>query len=244
MSLLRSKDWLRNDPSKKASRIWKAIEKAKISLHHGACYLVGDEKAINIWMDPWVPWIEGFKPKPKDKSVLQNPMAVENLINPNSKTWNQELLHQIFDQASIVAINELSISVSPSPDKLIWILNPKGQFTVKSAYQANMETSSSTNGGEIWKNLWKLKLYKRLKMLLWRIGLVALPTKKMLALKMGNMDTLCQLCGKAEESDVHLFFECHVSKEIWFGCSLSIRIDRLNLSYNEKIVKFVIDPIS
>uniref|UniRef100_A0A2N9GX56 Reverse transcriptase zinc-binding domain-containing protein n=1 Tax=Fagus sylvatica TaxID=28930 RepID=A0A2N9GX56_FAGSY len=72
-------------------------------------------------------------------------------------------------------------------------------------------------------------------MLLWRIGLGALPTKKMLALKMGNMDTLCQLCGKAEESDVHLFFECHVSKEIWFGCSWSIRIDRLNLSYNEKI---------
>uniref|UniRef100_A0A2N9G5Q2 Reverse transcriptase zinc-binding domain-containing protein n=1 Tax=Fagus sylvatica TaxID=28930 RepID=A0A2N9G5Q2_FAGSY len=98
-------------------------------------------------------------------------------------------------------------------------LKLEGQFIVKSAYQANTETSSSTNGSEIWKNLWKLKLHERLKMLLWRIGSSALPTKKMLALKMGNMDTICQLYEKAEESNVHLFFECHISKVIWFGCT-------------------------
>ncbi len=56
-------------------------------------------------------------------------------------------------------------------------------------------------------------------MLLWRIGSSALPTKKMLALKMGNMDTISQLYEKAEESNVHLFFECHISKVIWFGCT-------------------------
>ena len=61
-------------------------------------------------------------------------------------------IHQLFNQASIVAINKLSIPVSP-PDKLIWVLNRKGEFIVKSAYQANMKTSSSTNGSEIWKNL-------------------------------------------------------------------------------------------
>ena len=61
--------------------------------------------------------------------------------------------------------------------------------------------------------------FGRIFKMLRRIGSGALPTKKMLALKMGNMDTLYQFYGKAKKSDVHLFFECHISKAIWFACT-------------------------
>jgi hypothetical protein len=46
----------------------------------GACYAVGDGKSINIWLDSWVPWIEGYKPKRKDDSVEPNPLVVEKLL--------------------------------------------------------------------------------------------------------------------------------------------------------------------
>ena len=60
MKALRSKykarrGWLRHEPVKNASPIWQSIEKARELIVKGACYLVGDGKSIDIWLDPWVP---------------------------------------------------------------------------------------------------------------------------------------------------------------------------------------------
>ena len=59
MSILRSKykvkdDWLRSDSSKQASPIWKAIEKSKGIISKGACYLIGDSRSVEVWLDLWV----------------------------------------------------------------------------------------------------------------------------------------------------------------------------------------------
>lgn len=35
----------------------KEIEKAKSIVSKGACYLIGDGKSVDIWLDLWVPWI-------------------------------------------------------------------------------------------------------------------------------------------------------------------------------------------
>jgi hypothetical protein len=60
MRSLRSKykvrsNWLRKDPVRNASFIWRAIEKAKNLILKGACFLVGDGKSIDVWLDPWIP---------------------------------------------------------------------------------------------------------------------------------------------------------------------------------------------
>ena len=70
MNLLRRKDkvrkdWLRKEAVINASPIWKAIENSKKVIRKGACNNVGDGISINIWMDPWIPWLEGFKPRKK-----------------------------------------------------------------------------------------------------------------------------------------------------------------------------------
>ncbi len=45
-------NWLRNDLLKNVSPIWRAIEKAKNVISKGACFLVGDEKSIDVLLDP------------------------------------------------------------------------------------------------------------------------------------------------------------------------------------------------
>ena len=60
MKILRARymvknDWLRLEPPKNASPIWRAIEKAKDIIVKGACYLIEDGSSINVWLDPWVP---------------------------------------------------------------------------------------------------------------------------------------------------------------------------------------------
>ena len=168
---------------------------------------------------------------------------VKSLFNPTTKEWNHNELQQLFDKDSIEGIIRITIPASPTPDKLIWVKDPKGKFTVKSAYHASQLPTSNGTIENIWQDLWKLKIHNRTKMLLWRIGSSALPTEKMLAQRIGGQDTLCHLCGAAEESDIHLFFECSIAKAIWFGCNWSLRSDRVHIDTSEEIVKRVLDPL-
>ena len=62
---------------------------------------------------------------------------VDSLFNPITKEWNHNELKQLFDKESIEGIIRIMIPTSPTPDKLIWVKDPKGLFTVKPAYQAN-----------------------------------------------------------------------------------------------------------
>lgn len=123
----------------------------------------------------------GFKPKPRDDAVPLNPMAVESLINPTIREWNHDLLQQLFDKESIAGISRITIPVRPTYNKMIWVEDPKGLFLVKSAYQVNQTPLSNVNNGSIWKRLWKVEIHDRIKMLIWRIGSGAFPTKKMIA---------------------------------------------------------------
>ena len=86
MSALRSKykvnsDWLGKDLCKNASQSWKAIERMKTFISNGAYFLVGDGALIDIWKDPWVPWLSNFTPSPKDSSTATRPLVVSCLIN-------------------------------------------------------------------------------------------------------------------------------------------------------------------
>lgn len=69
-------DWLRAKPKKITSPTWRAIENAKNLIVKGACYLLGDGKSISVWEDPWIPWIEGFKPRPRIEVYSQLPLKL------------------------------------------------------------------------------------------------------------------------------------------------------------------------
>ena len=115
MNLLRSKykvkeNWLQSEPSKNASPIWKEIEKTKPLIAKGACYLVGNGASINVWVDPWIPWLVRFKPTPKDDSIQQNPLMVSNLISTKDHCWNLPILNELFNSKSVEAIQKNTYS--------------------------------------------------------------------------------------------------------------------------------------
>ena len=86
MEILRSKyrvkeNWLRAEPIISASLTWRAINRVKKLIEKGACYLLGDGKSINVWVDPWVPWIEGFKLKLRIKEYSPLPIKGHHLFD-------------------------------------------------------------------------------------------------------------------------------------------------------------------
>ena len=128
MQILREKykikhDWLRFDPPRSASPIWKAIEQAKSIIVKGACYLIGDGSSIDVWQDPWVPWYHGFIPKPRDENSTQLSIKVSHLIYHDLHCWKASIINNLFNSTSAKAILSISIPSRHTPDKLIWVLD-------------------------------------------------------------------------------------------------------------------------
>ena len=66
--------------------------------------------------------------------------------------------------------------------------------------------------------------------------------KTILQKRLGSIDTDCPLCNEAKETVTHLFFECPITRLIWFGSRWSIRSDTFQVANCVDIVKLVLDP--
>lgn len=170
--------------NKSDSQVWKDIVDSREIIAKGACFKVGDGCSINIWTEPWVPWIDGFRVQPKSE-VEDLPSLVEELINPLSRSWKLDELQRIFDPEVVESIMKIHIPKNPSEDKLIWLPNPNGNFSVKSAYLCDQDDRFIPNANipeENWKKVWKAPLHARWKTLIWRILVGAIPTRDHLAI--------------------------------------------------------------
>lgn len=208
MNILRAKykisnNWLRSDPPTRASPTWRAIEQAKKVVVKGACYSTGDGTSINIWEDPWVPWIQGFCPTPKDESASQVPMFVNQLIDSDLHCWKPNLVRELFETTSVQAILSIPLPLRPAPDKLIWI-----------------------------------------KILLWKIGVNALPTRENLMQRFQIDDSSCICCKQEVETASHLFLSCPASKVLWFSACWGLKPELIASPHPECIVKLLLEPPS
>ena len=60
---------------------------------------------------------------------------VHELINEQTKTWNQNLIHEMFDTEEATTINYIPLSRVDSSDKLVWHYEKKEVYTVKNGYK-------------------------------------------------------------------------------------------------------------
>ena len=131
---------------------------------------------IDIWKDPWIPWLPNFIPLPRHDSTHKN-LVVACLINQSTRYWNVSLLEELFDDASVTAILKIPIPANPRPNRLAWILNSNGKFSVKSTVRCNQLVPNASTNVDGWTKLWNLNMHEKLKMLIWRIGSDILPHK-------------------------------------------------------------------
>ena len=153
------------------------------------------------------------------------------------------MVREIFVAEVATAILSIPIPHSPRQDMLIWLPNAKGIFSIKSAY--GVAFSNDSNGNQDlshWKTLWKARMLERIKMLLWRIGANAIPTRENLQQRMQHIDLSCILCSAEVESCAHLFFKCHFARALWTTSGWGLRINVASLNLGEDILKLILNP--
>jgi hypothetical protein len=103
---------------------------------------------------------------------------VNQLFIPGAKTWNLDLLHELFNEHDIQAITTIPIPVSGTEDCVAWHPKKNGTFSVKSAYQLDLawkqqatacSSSSAPNGKQsIWNLIWKVEVQPKVRVFMWR----------------------------------------------------------------------------
>lgn len=149
LSILRAKY---KKPSESGFPNLESHRKLRNIIVEGACYFLGSGTSINIWQDPWVSWLQHYKPEPRKNVASLSPLMVSQLIDQNLHAWKANLVQDVFDSKLAEAILSIPIPSKPKLDKLIWVPNPKGIFLVKSAYNTATEENHNITSAEFsWK---------------------------------------------------------------------------------------------
>jgi hypothetical protein len=234
-------NWLDSPPPKLASFVWRGIEGAKSLLARGACKLVGSGDSILVWNEPWIPGLPDFKHVPKASLDIIPCLTVAQLMNEAKSQWNQNMLSSLFDQDTILAIQNIPRWRVNQQDRWIWLKTYTGEFSVKSTFREACQVDQGIEVNAVMKKIWQTQLHQRLKMLLWRIAASVLPTSDSLIRFLPNLEISSPFCNVCDESIIHLFWECSLARAIWFGLS-GICTDHFQPACGVDLVEVIVFP--
>ena len=104
-------------------------------------------------------------------------------------------------------------------DYLFWKEDPKGMFSVKSAYSLLVQHQTHEATDNVFGLLWQSKATPKILVTAWRILLDKIPTNDNLIRRGIQVNSpLCAMCGLSDESSQHVFLECAQAQRVWSRC--------------------------
>jgi hypothetical protein len=94
---------------------------------------------VRIWEDPWLP--KGLTRKPATPKGANLLIKVNELINPVTGEWDEQLVRETFWPEDANEILRITIAENLE-DWPAWYFDAKGLFSVKSAYKVAVARSA------------------------------------------------------------------------------------------------------
>lgn len=138
--------------------------------------------------------------------VNSNITLVSQLIDCDTKKWNTNMLHSMFDTSLVNEILNIRLYLTDmgtlKKDKLRWVLTNNGEFTVKSLYAKlhNQTDVTSIKTNKFWKKLLNMNTSQRIKLFIWKCLQDTLPTKKEARSSHGRRKEMCFLQTKGRNN--------------------------------------------
>ncbi|MED6110492.1 hypothetical protein PIB30_043489 [Stylosanthes scabra] len=128
---------------------------------------------------------------------LESNTTVNELILPDERSWNVNLIRELFLPFEAQQIIEIPIPRTDQVDTLIWKKARDGVFKVKLAYHEikaeNQYQSRQPNTERIEEGM--------------------------------NGSPVCIRCWKDEEYEKHVLRDCEFAKKLWFGSPFNLRTE-------------------
>ncbi|XP_060964925.1 uncharacterized protein LOC133033879 [Cannabis sativa] len=208
------------------SFVWRSILKARLGVAEGACSIIVSGECIDIWWQPWIPWLgyNDFRTTmEKVREIAPYLVCVADLMYRNTKRWNHGFLRFLFGDELGAKIGAIQIVKNGKEDFLVWKSSTSGCFSVKGAYwMAQSGRFNETN--RFWSWIWNANIHPRLSLMLWRTCANVLPTANTL----NPNNCKCFFCDSGDENPLHLFATCPFALALWFSCPFPVRLDTIH----------------
>ena len=182
-------------------------------------------------------------------NLLTFPM-VSSLIDPTIKWWRVDVISATFLPFEANTILRIPLSQSLLEDKLIWMGNSRGEFTVKSAYhithclvKGKDDVGSSTGDPlkPLWKRLWHLNLPTKIKIFAWRACVNGLPSREKLCARGINTAKDCPTCNKELEFIHHVLLHSEFAIRVWSFWADGVQlIQRNNWTFLDSVMYILV----
>ena len=144
---------------------------------------------------------------------------VYNLMEEDGTRWDYDLLRDICNARDRNLIQQNPIPGRQREDSWFWLLEVKGEFSVRSCYRQLQEEMDFPNAA-FWKKLWSLNLPGKIIIFLWRTCRLCLPTTAALATKNVDLSINCPWCRSCVEDSIHILFTCNFAQDVWKSVGL------------------------
>jgi len=108
---------------------WQSILAGREAIAPQVMWAVGNGQKISIRTDKWLKI--GVLGGP---ALRNEPSTIVDLIDFENAEWKEDLLRDIFDHNIVTEILATPFGLPSTEDKLVWMDNKSGRYTVKRGY--------------------------------------------------------------------------------------------------------------
>jgi hypothetical protein len=107
---------------------------AKLIVGKGARWKIENGFDIPIVSEPWLGAGSSIPPVSQAAMSLRG-YTVGNLMQQNSKSWNEEIVRHIFTEETTQMVLNIPLFPQVTEDNLVWNPEKNGHYSVKSVYR-------------------------------------------------------------------------------------------------------------
>lgn len=134
--------------------VWRSILASQEVLKQGCRRRIGDGKSIRVWEMPWLLCVDnGYFTSEKHEELEH--IEVQALFDESQQCWDDDILRDLCNERDRKMIQRIPIPLRQKDDTWFWLLESKGNFTVKSCYR-RLRGEFECRDKEFWSKVWRL----------------------------------------------------------------------------------------
>jgi hypothetical protein len=121
-------------------------------------------------------------------------LSVSDLIAAEERVWDIDKIESLFPDDMVQAILDTPLFAEVQNDKMVWMMEHNGRYTVKTGYKLAMMELLHTNRFHVegeWQKIWKVNASHKARNLLWRICRECVPTRLRLQSRHVQCELIC-----------------------------------------------------
>lgn len=205
---------------------------------------LGDGTICSVFAQPWFPGALQHCPQTQADRRLR----VFQLVDHRTRNWDVGVITNYFgyNAAMQIVSGVKPPSQNEGTDRLIFTHGTSGRFSVKLAYEElaklnpspmhNLAPAAQQRLKKLWHQIWyEGQAPPRLRLFVWKLAQGALPLGKTMYTRLGKGNSVCTVCGEAEEDEMHVSFLCPFARSCWFGGNLALRTEGFSSDIKETL---------